>query len=340
MTPVTAIDGRAPEAFGEDFRFRLLNGFQRGFPLVSAPYAELASRLATSETRALEALAQCLDEGVLSRVGAVFAPNVVGASTLAAIDVPADRLAAVAAIVSARPEVNHNYERDGRPNLWFVLTAESGAALARAVSRIETAAGAAVLLFPLLEEYRIDLGFALDGAGGAPHRTVSTPSRVMLAPEERRLIAALQRGLALVPRPYRQLAREAGMTEAAVLERLQAWIDSGVVRRLGLILRHRELGFRANAMVVWDVPDDVVSGIGRVLAEQSGVTLCYRRGRASTCWPFNLYCMIHGRERQEVLERLEAMTRACGLDGYPSRVLFSRTRFKQRGAHYISGSLE
>jgi DNA-binding Lrp family transcriptional regulator len=159
----------------------------------------------------------------------------------------------------------------------------------------------------------------------------------MLTQEDRQLVAALQRGLALQPQPYAQLAREAGMTEAAVVQRLQAWIDGGVVRRLGLILRHRELGFRANAMVVWDVPDDLVGGIGRALAEQPGVTLCYRRCRAPACWPFNLYCMIHGRERQEVLERLESITHACGLEHYPSRVLFSRTRFKQRGAYYMRG---
>jgi DNA-binding Lrp family transcriptional regulator len=165
-----------------------------------------------------------------------------------------------------------------------------------------------------------------------------TPSRPALSQADRRLIAALQGGLALDAHPYRELARASDMPEAAVLRRLQDWIEDGVVRRFGLILRHRELGYQANAMVVWDVPDAAAGGIGRALAQQTGVTLCYRRRRAQPHWPFNLYCMIHGRERQEVLGRLQALCEACGLERYPSRVLFSRTRFKQRGAHYVQGN--
>jgi hypothetical protein len=102
-------------AFDAGLGFRLLNEFQREFPLAPAPYAVVAGRLGTTPARVIEALAQFRDQGVLGRVGAVFAPNVVGASTLAAMDVPADRLAQVAAIVSARAEVNHNYEREASP---------------------------------------------------------------------------------------------------------------------------------------------------------------------------------------------------------------------------------
>ena len=153
-------------AGGPDFRFRLLNEFQRGFPLVPQPYAVLADQLGTSEARVLEALAAFRDEGALSRVGAVFTPNVMGVSTLAALDVPAAALERVAAVVSARPEINHNYEREGEPNLWFVMTAPGAAELARAAREIEADAGCGpVLLFPLMQEYRIDLGFDLAGVG-------------------------------------------------------------------------------------------------------------------------------------------------------------------------------
>jgi DNA-binding Lrp family transcriptional regulator len=338
VTEATSTAGPMQAAFDAGLGFRLLNEFQREFPLAPAPYAVVAGRLGTTPARVIEALAQFRDQGVLGRVGAVFAPNVVGASTLAAMDVPADRLAQVAAIVSARAEVNHNYEREGQPNLWFVLTAESDAALARAARDIQAAAGCAILLFPLVEEYRIDLGFALDRVPGSePRAPMPAVSRPVLSQADRRLIAALQRGLALDPHPYLKLAHDTGMTQHEVLQRLRDWIDSGVVRRFGLVLRHRELGYRANAMVVWEVPDALVRGIGLALAQQPGVTLCYRR-RALPQWPFNLYCMIHGRERPEVLHRLEALRVACGLDRYVSRVLFSLTRFKQRGAHYVLGS--
>ena len=333
--PLAAARGQA--AGEPDFRFRLLNEFQRAFPLVPQPYAVLADQLGTSEARVLEALAAFRDEGALSRVGAVFTPNVMGVSTLAALDVPAAALERVAAVVSARPEVNHNYEREGEPNLWFVMTAPGAAELARAAREIEADAGCGpVLLFPLMQEYRIDLGFDLAGRAGGPRpAAMASPlARLLLSSAERQLVAALQSGLALDTHPYRSLAQAAGLGEGEVLQRLQEWIDLGIIRRFGLILRHRELGYHANAMVVWDVPDALVDAIGVDLARRPDVTLCYRCRRAPPVWPYNLYCMIHGREREAVLARLCALDWDCGLARFPRRVLFSRRRFKQRGARY------
>ena len=105
--------------------FRLLNEFQRDFPLCPAPFAELAARLGVGERTVLTGLEKLRREGKISRVGAVFAPKRIGASTLAAMAVPAQQLEAVAAAVNRFPEVNHNYEREHRFNLWFVVTAAS-----------------------------------------------------------------------------------------------------------------------------------------------------------------------------------------------------------------------
>ncbi|HEY9900441.1 MAG TPA: hypothetical protein V6D00_14795 [Pantanalinema sp.] len=140
---------------------RLLNDFQRGFPLTPRPYAELARCLEVSEVEVIEALARLQAEGAISRVGPVFAPNRVGASTLAALSVPPERLEDVAALVSAYPEVNHNYEREHSHNLWFVVTAESRDRLAAVLAEIEARTGLAVLDLPLEEQFHIDLGFDL-----------------------------------------------------------------------------------------------------------------------------------------------------------------------------------
>ena len=105
--------------------FRLLNDFQRDFPLCSAPFAELASRLGVAESAVLRVLEVLRREGKVARVGAVFAPKRIGASTLAAMAVPPEKLDAVAAAVTRFPEVNHNYEREHHYNLWFVVTAGS-----------------------------------------------------------------------------------------------------------------------------------------------------------------------------------------------------------------------
>lgn len=317
--------------------FRLLNDFQRGFPLCAEPYGELAERLDTSADAVMEALARLARAGAVSRVGAVFRPGAVGASTLAVMAVPPERLAEVARSVNGLAGVNHNYEREHRFNLWFVASDADADSLRGALRRIESATGIEVVSLPLVEEYHIDLGFDL--AGGEHARTVAPrrPQRAACSDGQRRLIAALETGLDFVARPYAALAGRAGWSEARVLAQLRRWIRRGVIRRFGVVVRHLELGWSANAMCVWDVPDANVRMQGERLAAQPEVTLCYRRERAPQ-WRHNLYCMIHGRERSEVARALERLRRCCGLAGYESEVLFSARRFKQTGARPLAAA--
>jgi hypothetical protein len=137
----------------------------------------------------------------------VFAPNTVGSSTLAALAVPPERLDAVAAFVSSHAEVNHNYQRDHHFNLWFVVTASDAAAVAEVLSRIHLATGLTPLNLPLLREYHIDLGFALDGSTAVRSRSASLPIR----PDwrQQRLLAGLCGGLPLQLRPFQLLATAA-----------------------------------------------------------------------------------------------------------------------------------
>lgn len=151
---------------------------------------------------------------------------------------------------------------------------------------------------------------------------------------DRRLLAAIQRGLPLVPRPYADIAAQLQLSETEVVERLARLKDSGVIRRFGVVVRHHELGYAANAMVVWDVPDEQVRALGHCIAGFDFITLCYRRPRRLPQWRYNLYCMIHGQSRDEVLAHLDWMVNQCGLQGLPHEALFSRRRFKQRGAVY------
>ena len=320
----------------------LLNDFQHDFPLAPAPFAHIARRLNTSTATVLARLKELQRQGAVSRVGPVFRPNTIGASTLAAMQVPAAALEAVADIVNGFPEVNHNYEREHRYNLWFVVTAADRAALAHTLARIETHAGHAVLSLPLVRDYHIDLGFRMTFTGHTPspaHAAESTGSADVRTDETARgaaedLIEAIQTGLPLVPRPYRAIGARLGISEQAVITRVRAMIDAGIIKRLGVVVRHHELGYRANAMVVWDVPDERVEHIGRALGDLDCVTLCYQRPRRLPDWPYNLFCMVHGRDRNEVLACIRRLVDALGLGRIRREVLFSGRRFKQRGARY------
>lgn len=149
---------------------------------------------------------------------------------------------------------------------------------------------------------------------------------------ERALLAALADGLPLYPRPFAALGEALGLDETETLAMLRSLQARGVVRRFGVVVRHHELGYRANAMVVWDVPDAEVEAAGRALSAAPGVTLCYRRPRRPPAWPYNLFCMIHGRDRAAALRALDWAAESAGLRAVPREVLFSGRRFKQRGA--------
>ncbi|HXX84921.1 MAG TPA: Lrp/AsnC family transcriptional regulator [Casimicrobiaceae bacterium] len=320
---------------------RLLDEFQRDFPLTPGPFAAIARSLGTTEAWVLATLSRLVDEGSVSRVGAVFRPGSVGASTLAAMAVAEERLPAVAELVSAHPEVNHNYEREHRLNLWFVVTAADEARVIDVLAAIERETLLEVIPLPLMCDYHIDLGFGLDGCRrrdtGEP--LAGDAGRIAFDVRDRALLGALQEGLPLVPRPYASLARCAGWRglhpERDVLQRLRTWIECGAIKRFGVIVRHRALGFVANAMCAWDVPAWDTDRLGRLLAREPVVTLCYHRARAGEAWRYNLFCMIHGRDRNTVDEQLATLSHRHGLDAYPHAVLFSRRAFKQRGARYV-----
>ncbi|MBN8440328.1 MAG: Lrp/AsnC family transcriptional regulator [Thauera sp.] len=329
--------------------FRLLNDWQREFPLVSRPFVRLGDAVGLGEDEVIAAYRRFLQEGLISRVGAVFAPRRLGASALAALSAPPARLEEVAARVTREPAVNHNYQREHAFNLWFVITAASRDHLHKVVRDIEADTGCPVIVLPLEEEFHIDLGFDLAGEKGATRSRPDAQGPVHASSEarpmreaacalpalERELIVRLQAGLPLAAEPFAALGARAGLSEGMTIELIESWLADGLIRRFGVVVRHHEVGLDANAMCVWDVPDELASELGRRLAADTSVTLCYRRRRALPGWPYNLFCMIHGSARDEVLAARDDLAARLGLDAFPHDVLFSCRRFKQTGACYL-----
>ena len=164
---------------------------------------------------------------------------------------------------------------------------------------------------------------------------VLTDRQNLLAePSMQALIAEIQNGLPLVDCPYAAIGERVGLSEMEVIESINLLMQLGVIKRLGIVVRHHELGFNANAMVVWNVPDSLISRVGRCFAAFPFVTLCYQRPRRLPVWPFNLFTMIHGKDRAHVIECMDELAVACGLTKIPHQAIFSTRRFKQRGARY------
>ncbi|MCS4503469.1 hypothetical protein NYO91_05180 [Arhodomonas aquaeolei] len=336
VTAAADIAGAGTAADPDGVARALLRAYARGLPLEPRPYRAMARHLGVGEGEVIAALGTLADRGWLARVGAVFRPGAVGASTLAALAVPPSRLETVAAQVNAYRGVNHNYEREHRYSLWFVVTAASRPGVDAVLDGVAADTGLAPLDLPLESAYHLDLAGLMAGEGDAPRTVTPRPPAepLVLDPAARHVLAALEDGLALVPRPFAAVAARAGVDEAEVLARLRAWRERGAVVRYGLIARHRRLGYRANAMVVWDVPDEQVDAVAGRIAGYRFVTLCYRRPRRLPEWRYNLFSMIHGRDRATVRAQAQALAAAAGPAVRDRQVLFSRRCFRQRGASY------
>lgn len=148
---------------------------------------------------------------------------------------------------------------------------------------------------------------------------------------DRRIIAATQGGLPLVPRPYAAVAEQLGIAESDFCDRLRAMQDRGIIRRIALAPNHYKLGMTANGMSVWDVQDDQVARLGQIVGDLEFVSHCYERPRALPDWPYNLFAMLHGSSRDEV-EALRAQVAAVLGDACGSNdILYSTRILKKTG---------
>jgi DNA-binding Lrp family transcriptional regulator len=152
---------------------------------------------------------------------------------------------------------------------------------------------------------------------------------------DRRLIQATQAGLPLVERPYHDLASELGISAEDVIRRLHRMMETGIIRRIGVVPNHYVLGYRANGMSVWDVPDEDVSRIGRRVGALDFVSHAYHRPRHPPMWPYNLFAMVHGRSRAEVEDKVAEIAELIGPADHGHTVLYSTRILKKTGLRIV-----
>ena len=310
----------------------LLDDFQRDFPLVSRPFAELGRQLDLDENEVIARLAAWQNAGTITRVGATVRPNTAGASTLAALAVPDARIEEVAALVGHEPGVNHSYLREHDWNLWFVATAPEADTLQTMLERIEASTGLTVLDLRLKRAFNIDLGFSMKDRKSRPCSAGEADLSVLRESDRSILHALSHQGLPLAPAPYAALAERLGLKETDLTGRIEALLAARLITRLGVIVRHRAVGWSANAMVVWKLPEERIEAAGKALAALPGITLCYQRQTVAGVWPYGLFSMIHARSRSEALGVLTTAAALPELQGAEFETLFSTRCFKQTGA--------
>lgn len=308
---------------------KLLVRLQQGLPVTARPFARIGAELGLTEEAVLTRVRSLFASGVARRFGAVFESQQLGyLSTLCAADVPAADLEAAATRMAPFPGITHCYEREGHPNLWFTVTAPAEE-LTLELARVSAALGPyEILNLPALQKFKIEAVFGREEqARGAPKGSRQATAPVApLSERERTVVRRMQSSIGVNEDPFGALAGELGMDPAEFLELLARWEASGVIRRIALILRHRELGFSANSMCVWSVPPDRIKEAGSSLARSQHVTHCYERP-GFAAFPYNLYAMIHAKSREEAIGIFKKLGEDAGLS--EGRMLWSVREFKK-----------
>jgi DNA-binding Lrp family transcriptional regulator len=156
--------------------------------------------------------------------------------------------------------------------------------------------------------------------------------RILLTDIDKRVIMEIQGDIPVCERPFEEMAKNIGISEEELLEKIKTWMKKGIIRRFGATLRHQLVGFDANAMSAWRVPNEDVDKIGKIIASYSEVTHCYERPPTHD-WPYNLYAMIHGRTVEDCKLIAREISERTGIRDYI--LLFSSEENKKESMRYF-----
>jgi DNA-binding Lrp family transcriptional regulator len=318
---------------------KLLNEIQWVFPLAERPYLEIANRHGISEDEVMRRISAMKSIGIIRQINAIFDTRRLGyKSALVAFAVRPDRLDRVAERINEHPGVSHNYERNHQYNMWFTLAVPPGSDMKEDLDRMAALDGVIKYrVLPTLKLYKIGVRLDMvneDAESPKPTDDVKqlNPEKVELSDRDKEFIRELQKDLNVIAEPFRELASNLRITTAELFAKAREYEEIGIMRRFAAILRHRDAGFVANGMVVWQVPEERIDEVGFKLAGFPQVSHCYRRPIYPD-WRFNLFSMVHARSLQAAEKMAEEMSETIGVKDY--QILFSSREFKKERVKYF-----
>ena len=323
----------------DDLDKELLNEIQWTFPLVTRPFDEIAKKFNVKTDLVKSRLAHLKDIGVLRQLSAIFDTRKLGyTSSLVAMEIEDDKLEFVANQINRHPGVSHNYERDHQFNLWFTLAVPPGSDLKTELEKFNVLKGIKkVRMLPTLQLFKI--GVKLDMVDEKKHDVAPTEEKkeiknVKFIPteEDKKFIRELQKDMEIIDEPFVKCANNLGISEEVLFEKMKYYESIGVMRRFAAILRHRQVGFTANGMIVWKVPQNRILEVGQTLGSFPQVSHCYERPTYSD-WPYNVFSMIHCKTQDEANEMAKTIQNQINVDDY--KILFSSREFKKTRVEYF-----
>ena len=323
----------------------LLEVLQSNFPLTVRPFDELARALGLDKEEVLARVRRLKQENVIRQISAIFDTRRLGyQSTLVAFHVPEGSLEHVAAQVSAHPGVSHNYARPHHYNLWFTLAVPPGIEAIDEIARLAEGADVSDWLnLPATRMFKLRTHFKLgEGASPSPHNTPRSgeqkrkvsPSVRAFTPADIPFVRALQQDLPIVAYPFVEAAGQLNLSQEDLLAKARELNEAGIMRRFGAVLRHRRVGYGANGMACWVVPEAEVEAAGLRAAAFPEVSHCYQRPAYPPRWPYALFTMVHGQTKEQVETVVAQIAHQTGLNEY--EVLYSTREFKKERVRYFA----
>jgi len=312
----------------------LIKAIQEEIPIVERPFGEIGKSLDIGEDDVIKAIEKLKEDKVIRQISPIYDTRMLGYdSSLVAFKVKPERIEEVASFINTHPGVSHNYERTHEFNLWFTIAVppDVGVSLEDTVRYMAEKADA--WDYKILRTKRVfKIGVKLSYESLMEREEVSLKSYDYrpLTEEEKLIVRITQEDMPLVSRPFDYYAKRLNMKEDELIEKLLEFKERGILRRISAILYHRKVGFTANAMTVWKVKEDMIEEVGRYLASFKSVSHCYERSG----WDYNLFAMIHGKEKEEVKDLVRGISQEIGLKDYA--LLFSTREFKKRRISYFS----
>ena len=324
----------------------LLTELQKHFPVDHRPFQILGEKLGISEQESLERVGRLKADKVIRQLSAIFDTRTLGyQSTLAAMKVDQARVDEAAEVINQHPGVSHNYKRNDPFNMWFTVAVPPSDSLEQVIHILHALAKAEeTIILPTLRLYKIGVKLDLTGQEApleSPEEIYDEKRRMGAKPplteQDIRFIRILQEDLPLLELPFAVWAEQAEVSEEALFAWVRKMEHLGYMRRFAAILHHRNAGFLANAMVVWQVPQEQVDAVGEQMALFREVSHCYRRPVYPT-WPYPLFTMIHAETHSacmQVVQRIEAR-----VGQLPHKSLFSTKEYKKTRVKYFTPALD
>ncbi len=333
----------------------LLNKIQAPFPMVDQPFQKLGEEVGITEKEVLDRLTELKRTNVLRQISAIFDTRRLGfKTTLVAMAYDPKKLHKAALEINKHPGVSHNYAREGSYyNLWFTLAVPPEHDLEATAQYLSRKTGALEQrIMPTKRFFKIGVNFDMvkkkgssfnfspdnvkkddSGAGGYDKDAAeSWNTAVPITEAEKDAIRGMQEDLPLIPRPYDGIAQELGMTTSELFALAKDFQDRRIMRRYSAVLHHRRSGFKANAMIVWKVPEERSEEVGIIMAGHQAVTHCYERPTFPD-WPYTHFTMVHATTPEGCEEINNEISEATGIT---ERItLYSTREYKKTRVRYF-----